>query len=193
MRAKMPAENPDHQAIEGNGCDTRPIAAPAKQRRSRTGGTRRINEWGYNLPIMASIEVTDGITIDESELQFEFVRATGPGGQNVNKVSSAVQLRFDLASSPSLSEAVRARLRRIAGKRVSEDGVLVIHARRFRTQEQNRQDAVQRLVALVQQASKERRLRVKTTPTAASRQRRLEAKRLRSQTKRQRQKVGWED
>lgn len=142
---------------------------------------------------MASIEVTDGITIDESELQFEFVRATGPGGQNVNKVSSAVQLRFDLASSPSLSEAVRARLRRIAGKRVSEDGVLVIHARRFRTQEQNRQDAVQRLVALVQQASKERRLRVKTTPTAASRQRRLEAKRLRSQTKRQRQKVGWED
>lgn len=142
---------------------------------------------------MASIEVTDDITIDESELQFEFVRATGPGGQNVNKVSSAVQLRFDLASSPSLSEAVRARLRRIAGKRVSEDGVLVIHARRFRTQEQNRQDAVQRLVALVQQASKERRLRVKTTPTAASRQRRLEAKRLRSQTKRQRQKVGWED
>lgn len=142
---------------------------------------------------MASIEVTDDITIDESELQFEFVRATGPGGQNVNKVSSAVQLRFDLASSPSLSEAVRARLRRIAGKRVSEDGVLVIHARRFRTQEQNRQDAVQRLVALVQHASKERRPRVKTTPTAASRQRRLEAKRLRSQTKRQRQKVGWED
>jgi ribosome-associated protein len=137
------------------------------------------------------IAITDTIAIREDDLQLEFVQASGPGGQNVNKVASAVQLRFDTRSS-SLPEAVRLRLLRIANKRVGKDGILLIEAKRYRSQEQNRQDAIRRLVELIRQASilpKERR---KTRPSAASRQKRLEAKRKRSEVKRLRGKFGEE-
>ena len=130
------------------------------------------------------IQVTPTIALDESELTLEFIRASGPGGQNVNKVATAVQLRFDVANSPSLTDDVRERLMRLAGRRMTKDGVLIIEARRFRTQEQNQQDAIERLVELVRQAAKKPRVRRKTRPTLASRRRRLEAKRRRSQKKR---------
>jgi ribosome-associated protein len=130
------------------------------------------------------IQVTSTIALDESELTLEFIRASGPGGQNVNKVATAVQLRFDVANSPSLTDDVRERLVRLAGRRMTKDGVLIIEARRFRTQEQNQQDAVERLVALVGEAAKKPRVRRKTRPTLAARRRRLEAKRRRSEKKR---------
>jgi len=129
------------------------------------------------------IQVTNSIAIDEAELQESFIRASGPGGQNVHKVSSAVQLRFDVRHSPSLPEDVRARLERIAGKRLTSDGVLVITAQRFRTQERNREDAVNRLVELVRQATERPKPRRPTRPTLASKQRRLEAKGRRSDIK----------
>ena len=132
------------------------------------------------------IEVTPGIALDDSEIELSFIRASGPGGQNVNKVSSAVQLRFDIGRSPSLPPAVRERLRTLAGNRVSRDGVLVITAHRFRSQEQNRRDAVERLVALVREAAHPPRPRRPTRPTRASRVRRLEHKRRRGEAKRAR-------
>jgi len=135
------------------------------------------------------IKITDCIAIDESEVHESFIRASGPGGQNINKVSSAVQLRFDAGNSPSLSPEVRRRLKVLAGKRMSESGVLIIHARRFRTQERNRQDAMERLIALIRKAAEKPRFRRKTAPTPASRERRLNSKRRRSQTKKTRQPV----
>jgi len=129
------------------------------------------------------IQITPAIEIDEGEIQFEFIRASGPGGQKVNKVATAVQLRFDAASSPSLPDEVRQRLIRLAGKRMTEDGVLVIHARRFRSQDRNRQDAIDRLIALIRKASVQPKSRLKTKPTTASKERRLEVKRRRSKTK----------
>jgi ribosome-associated protein len=130
------------------------------------------------------IQITPSITIDERELQFDFIRASGPGGQKVNRVASAVQLRFRIAESPSLPDDVKERLVRQAGKRVTEDGVLMIHAKRFRSQDRNRQDAIDRLVALIRRAADPPKPRIKTKPTKASVERRLKNKRRRSEIKR---------
>ena len=135
------------------------------------------------------IRITPDIAIRETELKLDFIRSSGPGGQNVNKVATAVQLRFDAVRSPSLPEDVRRRLVRIAGKRVSKEGVLLIDARRFRTQERNRQDAVDRLAQWIRRAAEKPKRRIKTKPTRGSRERRLEGKRQRSETKRLRKSV----
>jgi len=129
------------------------------------------------------IRVTGTITIDEEEIHLQFIRASGPGGQNVNKVATAVQLRFDVAHSPSLPEDVRERLNHLSGKRMTKDGYILIGARRFRTQEQNRQDSVARLVDLIRQAAQRPKLRKKTKPTPASKERRLESKHRRGRIK----------
>ena len=129
------------------------------------------------------IEVTRTIALDESELDESFVRSSGPGGQNVNKVETAVQLRFDVRNSPSLPEGVRLRLERLAGRRLTRDGVLILNAQRFRTQERNRQDALERLLALIREAAVPPVPRRATKPTHAARQRRLEAKARRSSVK----------
>ncbi len=136
------------------------------------------------------IQVTRSIAIDERKIHFDFVRASGPGGQNVNKVSTAVRLRFDVLTCSSLPEDVRARLRGLAGRRIGGDGVLSIEARRFRTQEANRQDAIARFMQLLHQAVERPRARRTTKPPAASRMRRLEAKRRRGQAKRARRPHG---
>ena len=130
------------------------------------------------------IHITDGISIDESELEEEFVLSSGPGGQNVNKVSTAVRLRFDALGSASLPAEVKERLVRLAGRRMTADGSLIIEARQYRSQERNRQAALERLVHLIQQAAVPPKPRRKTQPTQASKLRRLEAKRKRSQVKR---------
>ena len=129
------------------------------------------------------IRITEKIAIDEREIEESFIRASGPGGQNVNKLSTAVQLRFDARGSPNLPNDVRARLERLAGKRLTREGVIVIIAQRHRTQERNRQDALDRLVELIQAAAVAPIPRRKTKPTRGSRERRLEGKKQRGKVK----------
>ncbi len=139
------------------------------------------------------IRVTDSISIDESEIEESFVRSSGPGGQNVNKLSTAVQLRFDVRRSPSMPNDVAIRLMRLAGKRMTKDGVLVLIAQNHRTQERNRADALERLVALIQEAAVRPTVRRATKPTRASKERRIEGKKHRSSVKGLRQsKPSWD-
>jgi ribosome-associated protein len=130
------------------------------------------------------IRITNHIALDEREIEESFVRASGPGGQNVNKLATAVQLRFDVRHSPSLPDDVRARLERLAGSRLTRDGVLVIAAQRHRTQTRNRDDALERLVALIREAAVAPLKRRPTRPTKASRERRIEGKKRRAGIKR---------
>jgi ribosome-associated protein len=152
--------------------------ASSGQDRLGTCSTRR-----KQSTLNSMIQVTPTIAIDESELHEEFVRASGPGGQNVNKVSSAVQLRFDVRHSPSLPAEVRDRLIRLGGKRVTDEGVLIIDARQHRTQDKNRRDAVERLVILICKAAERPPVRKRVKPTRAAKERRLEGKKRRSRTK----------
>jgi len=139
------------------------------------------------------IAITPSITLADSELDERFIRSPGPGGQNVNKVATAVQLRFDVERSPSLPGPVKRRLVRLAGRRMSSEGVLTIEAHRFRTRERNREDALERLVELVRKAAHQPKLRRKTKPTRASKERRLESKHRRARDKRLRGRPGSED
>jgi ribosome-associated protein len=129
------------------------------------------------------IYINHRISIDENDLHEDFIRSSGPGGQNVNKVATAVQLRFDVGTSTSLPDDVKERLIRIAGRKVTKDGELIIKASRFRTQEQNRKDALERLIDLIRKATEVPRPRRKTRPTLASNERRMAAKQKRSEVK----------
>jgi ribosome-associated protein len=129
------------------------------------------------------IRVNAQIELDEREIQEDFVRASGPGGQNVNKVSTAVQLRFDVARSPSLPDPVRERLIVLAGRRLTQDGVLVLSAERYRSQRRNRDDALERLIELIREACEVDPPRRPTRPTLASKKRRLDSKQRRGETK----------
>lgn len=139
------------------------------------------------------IQITPEIALDDKEVSLDFVHASGPGGQNVNKVSTAVQLRFDVMNSPSLSEPVKAKLIRLAGGKITRKGILIINARRFRTQDRNRKDAFERLANLIRSATKIPKKRRRTTPTKASNIRRLEGKNRRSNKKRLRKQVNIKD
>ncbi len=129
------------------------------------------------------IRITQTIAIDPAEIREKFIRASGPGGQNVNKVATAVQLRFNVKNSPSLPEDVRLRLLRLGGRRITARGILIIDARRYRTRLRNRQDALDRLTDLIRRAARTPKTRRKTKPTLASKERRLDAKKRRGRLK----------
>jgi ribosome-associated protein len=133
---------------------------------------------------MARIPIAPGIALDEDEISFVFLRASGPGGQNVNKVETAVQLRFDVRGSRSLDDYVKGRLEKFAGSRLTQDGVLVLTAQRFRSQDRNRADALERLRELIVKSAERRKRRIATKPTLASRKRRVDKKVRRGETKR---------
>jgi ribosome-associated protein len=140
-----------------------------------------------------SLEITPNLAIPDSDLSFAFVKASGPGGQNVNKVSSAVQLRFDMAGTTVLSDAVKSRLRGLAGRRLTDDGAILIIARNQRSQDHNRREALERLADLISRALVAPKARKATKPTRASRERRLDGKSKQQQTKRARSRVRWDD
>src|SRR5512147_1980347 len=125
------------------------------------------------------IQVTKNISLDEGEIGLRFIRSSGPGGQNVNKVATSVQLRFDVGNTQSLPGDVRTRLIRLAGRRITQDGILLIEARQHRTQERNREDAIARLVELIRKATERPKPRKKTKPSLASKERRIESKKQR--------------
>jgi len=133
------------------------------------------------------LEITPSFSIDERELHFDFIRSTGPGGQNVNKVATAVQLRFDVSAS-ALPQAAKARLLAIAGHRATSEGILLIEARRFRTQEQNREDATRRFIELVRKALIPPKPRKKTRPSAQAKEKRIKTKKIKGEVKRMRKK-----
>jgi ribosome-associated protein len=135
------------------------------------------------------IYITENISISENELQEDFVRASGPGGQNVNKVSTAVQLRFDVVNSPSLPEDVKNRLKKLAGSKMTDNGILIIDSREYRTQNRNRAGALNRLIELVKKASEKPKRRIKTKPTKGAKEKRLQVKKQRSAVKTLRKRV----
>ena len=139
------------------------------------------------------MKITSSIEINDDEIRFNFVRSSGPGGQNVNKVATAAELRFDAAHSPSLPEGVRHRLMGLAGRRLTKEGEIVLFADRFRTQERNREDALERLADLIRRAVPPPVVRRATRPTLASRKRRLEGKKLRSKVKQMRRPARRDD
>ncbi|MBK7980335.1 MAG: aminoacyl-tRNA hydrolase [Ignavibacteriae bacterium] len=134
------------------------------------------------------LKITQNIEINENDLMFSFIRSSGPGGQNVNKVSTAVQLKFDLNSSDDLPEDVKLKLIKIGGKKISSKGILIIEAKRFRTQEKNKSDAIERLIKLIKSAAVQEKKRIKTKPSKAVEQKRIESKKYNSQKKEKRKK-----